>query len=88
MDHQQIYLLGSIGNASQQRDTPGLHHSLSHVMFSLFILVGNHFVDDHPSDSHVVLFAQHSIQFEFVKGLTEATVGTGDWVKSMVGINE
>ena len=56
-------------------------------MFSLFILLGYDFVDDYPSDSHVVLFAQDSIQFEFIKGPTEATIGAGDWVTSMMVIN-
>mmetsp|Transcript_23449 Transcript_23449/g.65096 ORF Transcript_23449/g.65096 Transcript_23449/m.65096 type:complete len:232 (+) Transcript_23449:1764-2459(+) len=79
--------VGSIRNASQQWNAPSLHHGFFQIMFGLFILFGYNFVDNYPSNSHVVLLTQHSIQFEFVESLPQTTIRNQDHVCSQYVCN-
>ena len=55
-------------------------------MFCLFIFFGYDFVDDYPSNSDIVLFAQDSIQFEFVESLPKTAIGANEGIKSKAWI--
>jgi hypothetical protein len=72
---------GTIRNASQKRNAPRLHHGLGQVVFGLFVLVGYDFVNNDAGNSNIVVLAQDSIQFEFVKRFSETTIGTSGTVQ-------
>mmetsp|Transcript_12757 Transcript_12757/g.24258 ORF Transcript_12757/g.24258 Transcript_12757/m.24258 type:complete len:297 (+) Transcript_12757:568-1458(+) len=78
---------GLVGYASQQGDTPGLHHGLAHVMFGLFVLVGSYLVDNDPGNADIVMLTKDPIQFKFIKGTPESTVGDQYHVGSNQGGN-